>query len=97
MFNSFGGFTGFGLFSGNSFFHDIVTHSIEASDSERYTEHRRETERFLNDVPQSIGPCESTNYEGRKLTFGNNWAIYDDDGEMVWSTATGCVGKAIYA
>lgn len=31
------------------------------------------------------------------MAFGNGSAIYDDDGEMVWSTATGRRGKAVYA
>ena len=97
MFDSFGGFGGFGLFSGNSFIHDVVTHTIQASNSKRDAEHYRENKRFLDNVPQSIGPCESTNHEGRKLTFGENSAIYDDDGEMVWNSVTGCCGKAIYA
>ena len=40
-------------------------------------------------------PCANTNFEGRTLNFGNNSAIYDDDGEMIWSSVTGLCGKAI--
>jgi len=91
MFDSFG----FKSFFGNSFVHDIVTHSIQARDAERFTEVCEENRRFLSNVPHSIAPCGSTNYEGRTLNFGNNSAIYDDDGEMVWNSVTGLCGKAV--
>lgn len=64
-------------------------------ENEEYEEHCHENERFIVNVPKSIAPCGNTNYEGRKLTFGKNSAIYDDDGEMVWNSVTGLCGKAV--
>jgi len=95
-------------FSRNSVISTLAAHLFHIGETKRFAKRCHENKWFLDNVPKSIKPYENTSFngwsiepyddqfsKGWKLTFKNNSAIYDDDGEMIWNSLTGLCGKAV--